>query len=230
MPACHHCETRFDGASRGFRRALWAVIAINATMFVTEMVAGIAASSMALKADALDFLGDTLTYAITLFVIGYSLRVRAAAALVKGISLGILGAWVFGATVHRVFVGAEPEPLVMGVVGLLALAANLVSVLILLRYRDGDANVRSVWLCSRNDAIGNIAVVLAASGVFATSSAWPDLTVAALMAGLFLWSSVQIIRQAARELASTRRTDENASRVRTAGEESREAVPAPTQP
>ena len=199
MAGCCGQETKFDGMSRGFRAALWAVIAINASMFVVEMAAGALAGSQALKADALDFLGDTLTYGISLFVIGMSLRVRATAALFKGLSLGAMGLWVFGSTLWQVFVLGVPNAPVMGAVGFLALAANVASVLILLRWRDGDANVRSVWLCSRNDAIGNVAVIAAAGGVWLTATPWPDLVVAGLMAALFLWSSLQIIRQALEE-------------------------------
>ena len=126
-------------------------------MFFIELGAGIAASSKALQADALDFLGDTLTYAISLYVIGHSLRWRARAAMFKGFTLGALGLWVLGSTVYQVFVLQVPEATVMGAVGFMALAANVISVLLLLKYRDGDANVRSVWLCSHNDAIGNVA-------------------------------------------------------------------------
>ena len=197
---------KFDGLSATYRRVLWAVIAINGTMFLVEIGAGLLAGSQALKADALDFLGDTATYAITLFVIGMPLVWRAWAALLKGLSLGIMGLWVLGSTAHRIFVLGAPQAEVMGAIGLLALAANLSSVLLLLKYRDGDANVRSVWLCSRNDAIGNVAVIVAASGVWVTGSAWPDLVVAGIMASLFLWSSGQIIRQAAKELRATRET------------------------
>lgn len=193
-------NVQFDGMSKAYRRVLWAVIAINASMFVIEMTAGQMAGSQALKADALDFLGDTATYSISLFVIGMPLLWRARAALVKGVSLGLMGIWVFGSTVHSVLILGVPQAEVMGAIGILAFAANVASVLLLMKYRDGDANVRSVWLCSRNDAIGNLAVVLAASGVWATASAWPDLIVAAILASLFLWSSVQIIRQAVREL------------------------------
>ena len=195
---CHH-EPKFDGTSNGFRQALWVVIGINASMFVAEMVAGTLAGSQALKADALDFMGDTLTYGISLYVLGMSLRVRATAALLKGISLAVMGLWVFGSTVYQVLILGLPSAPVMGVVGVFALAANLASVLILMRYKDGDANVRSVWLCSRNDAIGNFAVIVAAAGVYASDTAWPDLAVAGLMAGLFLWSSFQIIAQALQE-------------------------------
>jgi Co/Zn/Cd efflux system component len=185
---CDH-EVKFDGLSAAYKRALWAVIAINATMFLAEMGAGIFAGSQALKADALDFLGDTATYAITLFVIGMPLIWRARAALLKGLTLGAMGLWVLGSTAYHVLVLGVPQAEVMGAVGFLALAANLTSVLLLLKYRNGDANVRSVWLCSRNDAIGNVAVIVAAGGVWATATAWPDLIVAGIMASLFLWSS-----------------------------------------
>lgn len=199
MAGCCGHESRFDGASKDFRRVLILVIAINGTMFVTEILAGIAAGSLALQADALDFLGDTATYAISLAVIGMPLLVRARAALLKGISLAFMGLWVFSSTLYHVLSTGVPQAEVMGMVGFLALLANLASVLLLLKYRDGDSNVRSVWLCSRNDAIGNIAVMLAASGVWASGTAWPDLAVAGIMAGLFLWSSLQIIRQARAE-------------------------------
>jgi len=193
---CHNRAGRFDGLTPGFRRALWAVIAINGTMFLVEVTAGALAGSRALQADALDFLGDTATYAMSLFVLGMSLRTRATAALLKGLSLAVMGSWVLGSTVYQILVLGLPRAEVMGAVGLLALAANLGSVLLLLRYRDGDANVRSVWLCSRNDAIGNGAVLLAALGVWLSGTAWPDLMVAAVMAALFLWSALQIVRQA----------------------------------
>ena len=168
-------------------------------MFVVEMTAGYLSKSQALQADALDFLGDALTYGISLAVIGASIRARTNAALAKGISLFLIGAWVFGSTVYRVFYGAVPEAEIMGTVAFLALLVNGVSVLLLVRYKDGDANVRSVWLCSRNDAIGNVAVMVAALGVWGTATGWPDLIVATIMAGLFLSSSFQIIRQALEE-------------------------------
>ncbi len=148
-------------------------------MYLVEMSAGFFAGSQALKADALDFLGDTVTYTITLLVIGKALVWRARAALLKGVSLGVMGFWVLGSTVYQVLSNDVPEAQLMGSIGLLALLANLSSVLLLLKYRNGDANVRSVWLCSRNDAIGNIAVIIAASGVWATNSVYPDLIVAA---------------------------------------------------
>jgi Co/Zn/Cd efflux system component len=191
-----HGNPSFDGVDPRYRRVLWIVIAINAVMFLVEMAAGRLAGSQALQADALDFLGDTLTYGVSLAVIGRSVAVRSNAALVKGSSLLAMGLWVFGSTAWQVLVLGVPSAEVMGVIGLLALAANVTSVLLLMRYKDGDANVRSVWLCSRNDAIGNVAVMIAAGAVALTASAWPDLLVATAMAGLFLNSATQILRQA----------------------------------
>jgi Co/Zn/Cd efflux system component len=197
---CGHSHNTFDGMSADYRRRLWLVIALNAGMFVVEMVAGQAAGSKALQADALDFFGDAVTYGISLAVIGSTLRTRALAALAKGASLFLMGVWVAATTLYQVFVLGVPQAAVMGSVGFLALAVNLASVLLLVRYKDGDANVRSVWLCSRNDAIGNVAVMLAAVGVWGTATAWPDLIVAGLMAALFVSSSVQILTQAVREV------------------------------
>lgn len=198
----HHHDHNFDGASPGFRRALWAVIALNGGMFLVEMSAGALSNSRALQADALDFLGDTLTYGISLAVIGMPLAVRARAAQVKAWSLVLMALFVLGSTLWQVLVLSMPRAEVMGVVGLAALAANVASVLILMRWRDGDSNVRSVWLCSRNDAIGNIAVMAAAVLVAWTATPWPDLVVAAFMAGLFLRSAIAILRQAKGELAA----------------------------
>lgn len=208
---CCGADVKFEGLSAEYRRRLWIVIAINAVMFVIEMTGGVLARSQALQADALDFLGDTLTYGISLAVIGMSLRVRATAALVKGASLMLMGLWVFGSTVYHVLVLGVPHAEVMGLIAFLALAANVASVMILMKYKDGDANVRSVWLCSRNDAIGNVAVMIAALGVWGTATKWPDLIVAAIMAGLFLWSSAQILRQSVRELRTGQVSDASTS-------------------
>ena len=195
----HDHAVAFAGMSDDYRRRLIAVILINAAMFVVEMAAGQFAGSQALKADALDFFADSLTYGASLAVIGMELRTRSLVALAKGTSLLLMGLWVVGSTVYRLFVAGVPEAGVMGVVSVLALAANVASVLILVRYKDGDANVRSVWLCSRNDAIGNVAVMIAALGVWGTATGWPDLIVAGIMAGLFLNSSTKILRQAWQE-------------------------------
>ena len=169
---CCGDTAKFDGVSKDFKRALWVVIAINGSMFFVEMAAGAFAGSKALQADALDFLGDTVTYAISLFVIGMSLRIRAMAALAKGFSLGAMGLWVFGSTAYQVLILGMPSATIMGAIGFMALAANIISVLLLRRFKDGDA-------------------------------AWPDLIVAALMAGLFLWSATQIVLQARSEWTST---------------------------
>ncbi len=207
MPGCCCHDTpssRFEGLSSAYKRVLWIVIAINAAMFFVETSGGMLAGSQALRADALDFLGDAATYGISLAVIGMPLLWRARAALFKGLSLAAMGVWVFGSTAYQVVVLGLPNAPVMGAIGVLALAANVASVLLLLKYRNGDSNVRSVWLCSRNDAIGNVAVMGAAALVFATGSAWPDLIVAFSMAGLFLRSAYLIIRQSTAEIAEAR--------------------------
>jgi Co/Zn/Cd efflux system component len=193
---CHGGVPRFDGLDPRYKRVLWTVIGINGAMFLTELVAGQIAGSQALKADALDFLADSVTYGLSLAVIGASLRTRATAALLKGLSLSLMAVWVLGSTLYHTLILGLPSAELMGGIAVLALAANLGSVLLLRGYKDGDANVRSVWLCSRNDAIGNIAVMISAAGVWGTGTAWPDLSVAALLAGIFLTSSVQILRQA----------------------------------
>lgn len=199
MSGCCGHDAKFEGVSEDYKRRLWIIIAINAVMFFVEMGAGRLAQSQALQADALDFLGDALTYGISLAVIGASIQARTNAALFKGISLLAVGLWVFGSTIHRLFYSGVPEADIMGWIGFLALVANLVSVMLLMKYKDGDANVRSVWLCSRNDAIGNVAVMLAALGVWGTATMWPDLLVAFIMAALFLSSAYQVVTQALEE-------------------------------
>ena len=186
-----------------WRRILWVALALNAIMFAVEIVAGIAADSRALQADALDFLGDSANYAISLGVAGMALVWRARAALVKAATMLAFGVWVLGSAIWGFFVGASPEPGTMGAIGSLALAVNLAVAAMLFRYRSGDANMRSVWICSRNDAIGNIAVLAAAIGVFGTGRAWPDLVVASIMAGLAVWGSAEVSKQARGELRST---------------------------
>ena len=200
---CGH-GTTFEGISADYKRRLWFVIAINAAMFLVEMGAGALAGSQALQADALDFLGDATTYGISLAVIGTPIQIRARAAILKALSLTAMALWVLGSTAYHVLILGVPRAEIMGAIGILALAANVASVLILMRYKDGDANVRSVWLCSRNDAIGNVAVMIAALAVWGTATKWPDLLVAAIMAGLFLTSSVQILRQSFREMRQSR--------------------------
>lgn len=199
MAGCCGQDKNFDGMSNAYKRVLWWVIGINASMFFIEMIAGFTAQSQALQADALDFLGDTLTYGISLWVIGKSLTIRSNAAMAKGYSLVVMALWVFGSTIYRLFVVNSPDAFTMGSVAIAAFTANIVSVLLLLKFKDGDANVRSVWLCSRNDAIGNLVVLAAASGVWFTGSAWSDLIVAFVLASLFLSSARQILKQALTE-------------------------------
>jgi Co/Zn/Cd efflux system component len=183
-----------------WRRALWIALAVNGAMFLAEIVAGVAAGSVSLQADALDFLGDAANYAISLWVAGMALAWRARAALLKGLSLAALGVWVLGSTAWHAWAGTLPEADVMGAVGVLALLANAGVALMLYRYRSGDANMRSVWICSRNDVIGNLAVLLAAAGVFGTGAGWPDLIVATIMAALGIGGGWQIIRHAVADL------------------------------
>jgi Co/Zn/Cd efflux system component len=197
------CCTPAPDPHRGnaaYRRVLWIVLVINAVMFVVEIGAGLAAGSASLQADALDFLGDAGNYVISLAVLGMVLRYRAMAALVKGLTMGAFGLWVVGTVVWHAVMGTVPEPITMGVVGVAALAANAACAVLLYAYRGGDANMQSVWICSRNDVLGNLAVLLAALGVFGTGTGWPDLIVAAIMASLALQGAIVVIRQAGVEL------------------------------
>jgi len=189
--------------NQAYRRVLWAVLAINAVMFLVEIGAGLAAGSASLQADALDFLGDAANYAISLFVVGLALRYRAMAALVKGATMGAFGLWVIGIIVWHALHGTLPNAFTMGTVGLAALVANAASFGLLWAYRSGDANMRSAWICTRNDVLGNVAVLLAAVGVFGTGTGWPDVVVAAIMASLALQGAAVVARQAAEELRRT---------------------------
>lgn len=197
---CGGCETTPSTQDEAWRRVLWIALAINSGMFAVEIVAGVAAHSAALKADALDFLGDSVNYAISLGVAAMAPHWRSWAALLKGASLFMLGLWILGSTVWMAVAGTLPEAEAMGIIGVLALIANLACAVMLWRHREGDANRRSVWICSRNDAIGNIAVVAAALGVFGTGTAWPDIAVAAILAELGISGGWQIVRQAHTEL------------------------------
>jgi cation diffusion facilitator family transporter len=194
------CGSETAKADPRWRRVLWVALIVNAAMFLIEMVAGAAADSRALQADALDFLGDAANYAVSLAVVGAALAWRARAALLKALFMLGFAAWVFGSAILAFVNGTAPDAVAMGAIGALALAANVGVALLLYRYRAGDANMRSVWICSRNDAIGNVAVMLAALGVFGTGSAWPDLIVATIMAALALSGGFQVFRQAMAEL------------------------------
>jgi len=198
---CSHSACDASAASPRFRQALWIALIVNAAMFLVEFVAGLAAGSVALWADALDFAGDAANYALSLTVLSWGLMWRARAALLKGVAMALFGTVVMARALWAFQQGITPEPLTMGAVGVLALVANAGVALMLYRFRGGDANMRSVWLCSRNDAIGNLAVILAAVGVFGTGSALPDLIVALVMSGLALWSGLLIIVHARRDMA-----------------------------
>ena len=191
-------------ASPAYRRILWAALAVNLAMFAIEIGAGLAARSTSLLADSLDFLGDGANYGVSLFVLSMALQWRARASLLKAATMGLFGLWVAGTTVQHALAGTVPAAPVMGVVGTLALAANLAVAALLYRWREGDSNMRSVWICTRNDAIGNLAVLAAAVGVFSLGTGWPDYIVAAIMSGLALTGAFQVTRQALAELAHTR--------------------------
>ncbi len=196
---CNHSSDPHRG-SPAYRRVLWLVLAINAAMFLVEIGAGLAAGSASLQADALDFLGDAANYGISLVVVGMALRYRATAALAKGATMGLLGLWVMGTVIWHTVHGTLPSAVTMGVVGFTALAANAASFGLLWQYRGGDANMRSAWICTRNDVLGNLAVLLAALGVFGTGTGWPDVIVAASMATLALQGAAIVIRQSLSEL------------------------------
>lgn len=199
---CDHGHEHANAAavSPVYRRVLWVALVVNFAMFTVEIGAGVAAQSVSLLADSLDFLGDAANYGISLFVLGMALQWRARASLIKAASMGAFGLWVAFTTIQHALAGTVPAAPVMGVVGTLAFAANLGVAFLLYRWREGDSNMRSVWLCTRNDAIGNLAVLAAAAGVFGSGTGWPDYAVAAVMSGLALVASVQVTRQALVEL------------------------------
>ena len=186
----------------GYRRVLWIALVANALMFLVEIAAGVSAGSVSLLADAIDFFGDAANYGLSVFVLAMGPLARARAAVFKAASMVLFGVVVLARALWVGWQGGAPEPLTMGAVGALALATNVGVALLLYAYREGDANMRSVWLCTRNDAIGNVAVLLAALGVLGTGTRWPDLLVATVMAGLALSAGLSVVRQARRELVS----------------------------
>ncbi|KXV34637.1 cobalt transporter [Gluconobacter thailandicus] len=209
MPCCHDScclpvvasPTKEESAR--WRRALWIALIVNAGFFLAEIIAGVMAGSASLQADALDFFGDTANYAISLAVTGMALIWRSRAALLKGMTMLVFALWVLGNTLWHAWSGTLPHAGTMGLIGGLALFANGGVALMLYRFRSGDANMRSVWICSRNDAIGNLAVLLAALGVFGTGTGWPDIIVACVMGGLGLWGGLQIVRHSMKEVGRT---------------------------
>ncbi len=188
-----------------FRTALWIALVINLSLFMVEVIGGAYAHSSALWADALDFFGDAVNYGISLMVLGASLYWRATVALLKGLTMALFGFVVIAKVIYALILGIQPEAIVMGAIGVLALIANVITAIILYAFREGDANMKSVWLCSRNDAIGNVAVILAAVGVFGTGSLWPDVIVAAIIAVLGLTAGYQVVKQALAERAVSRK-------------------------
>ena len=202
MPGCSDCSVVGDdvSTSSSFKLALWIALIANLAMFFVEAIASYFSSSMSLLADSLDFFGDAANYGISLFVVGMAITARAYASLFKGITMGLFGCFILGAAVYRAFFEGLPDPMTMGGVAILALVVNVSVALLLFRYRNGDSNMVSIWLCSRNDAIGNILVLVAAFGVASSGTRWPDLLVAGAVALLSLSAAIQIIRLALSEL------------------------------
>jgi Co/Zn/Cd efflux system component len=198
----HHHDLPEGPIPPGYRRVLWIALFANAMMFLVEIGGGLSSGSVSLLADAIDFFADAGNYAISLAVLGLGVAARARAATFKAATMVLFGVAVLGRAAWAAFSGAAPEPVTMGLIGALALLTNLGVAVLLYAYREGDANMRSVWLCTRNDAIGNVAVLLAAVGVFGTGTRWPDLLVATVMAGLALSAGLSVMRQARQELVS----------------------------
>ena len=201
--SAHCCPPPPPSADPAYRKVLWVALLLNAAMFAVEIAGSVQSGSVSLLADAIDFFGDAANYALSLAVLSLALAWRAKASLLKAASMAGFGIFVLGRALWSALNGVPPQPLTMGAVALLALAVNVFVAWTLYRYRNGDSNMRSVWICSRNDAIGNIAVALAAVGVFGTGAAWPDLGVAAGMAALALTGAWSVMRQARGELRAT---------------------------
>ena len=200
--ACQSCcsSNQPIHQSPKYKKALWIVLILNLSMFFVEIVMGIKSGSTSLLSDSLDFLGDSANYLISLIVLPMALSYRAKASMVKGLTMGVFGLFILITTIYRAFYGEVPSYSEMSIVGFLALLVNVSALLILLKFRDGDSNVRSVWVCSRNDAIGNVAVILAGIAVYFFQSKYPDLIVAFILAFLALQASQEIIKRAWVEL------------------------------
>lgn len=211
MVGCTDCQIPSSADNQSdplFRRVLWVALVANFAMFLVEIVASQLSDSMSLQADALDFFGDSANYAISLFVVGMGLSARARASLFKGATMALFGLWVVGSAVYRAINGSAPDPTMMGGVALAALVVNVTVAAMLFRYRKGDSNKQSIWLCSRNDAISNIAVMVAAAGVLASTSRWPDLLVAGIIATLSISAAWHVVRLARVELGTTPGVDD----------------------
>lgn len=203
--ACSNCSVPDPKApAPGFRKALWIALWINLAMFLVEGIASLQSGSVSLMADAIDFFGDSANYLLSLSVLSMGMLWRGRAAMVKGITMAAFGVFVLARAAWVMNTGDTPEPFTMGAVGLLALVANVGVAVMLFRFRSGDSDMRSVWLCSRNDAIGNLAVMAAALGVFGTGTAWPDLAVAAVMGGLAITAGVSVVRHSKRDIENAK--------------------------
>jgi Co/Zn/Cd efflux system component len=207
---CSQCKPDENEGNPAYKRALWLVLGINAVMFAVEIGAGLMSGSASLQADSLDFLGDAGNYAISLFVVGMALRYRATAALIKAATMCAFGVWVFAIAVWNGVHSTLPSAFTMGTVGTVALLANVTSFSLLWAHRSGDANMQSAWICTRNDVIGNLAILVAAAGVFGTGSGWPDVVVAAIMASLAIQGGFVVLRQSLGELATSSRLAQSA--------------------
>ncbi len=205
--ACSCSAPEPKSPAPGFRKALWIALWVNLAMFVVEGIASLSSGSVSLMADAIDFFGDSANYILSLTVLSMGMLWRGRAAMVKGITMTVFGLVVWARAVWVVQAGITPEPLTMGAVGLLALVANVSVAALLFKFREGDSDMRSVWLCSRNDAISNIAVMVAALGVFGTGTAWPDLIVAAIMGTLAITAGVSVMRHARSDIAEARASE-----------------------
>ena len=202
--ACSCSAPEPKSPAPGFRKALWIALWVNLAMFLVEGLASLQSGSVSLMADAIDFFGDSANYILSLSVLSMGMLWRGRAAMIKGLTMATFGVVVWARALWIAQTGITPEPLTMGAVGLLALAANVSVAVMLFRFREGDSDMRSVWLCSRNDAISNIAVMVAALGVFGTGTAWPDLIVAAIMGSLAITAGVSVVRHARKDLAEAR--------------------------
>lgn len=205
MNCCEDKRCEISAMRANHRRVLWVVLAINAAMFLVEGVAGLLAHSTSLLADALDMLGDALVYGFSLFVLARSARWQAGAALVKGALMLAFGLGVLWEAAYKIFIPVMPDVKMMGVIGGLALAANLACFVLLYRHRGDNLNMSSTWLCSRNDLIANVGVLLAASGSSLWASRWPDILVGSIIAGLFLHSAFRVLGLSLRALQAPAR-------------------------
>ena len=196
----HNHTIDFDPKNAGFKRVLWIALILNLGMFFVEVIYGVLSHSLSLRADAIDFLGDSANYFVTLFILNSAIQTKAKVSIAKASFMLLFGLWVLAEAGFRFFSNQVPDSFTMSWVGILALAVNALVAVLLFKFKDGDSNMQSIWLCSRNDAIGNLAVILASGGVFALSSKWPDLVVAISMAGLAIHSALQILRSAKNEL------------------------------